>query len=401
MPYSLLKRALLCLLPLITGCESSMEASSAPFSATTVKVATFNVSMEAGNYTPRGQQPNPDRLRELLANGDHPQIRNIAEILQRVRPDIVLLNEFDYIADRSRGVDAFRRHYLMVSQQGREPLDYPYAYTAPVNTGVPSPFDIDGDGIASGTGGDSWGYGLYPGQYGMVVLSRYPIDTEQVRQFRTFLWHRMPDAQPILNPDGSPFYDDATWRGLRLSSKSHWDVPINVNGQRVHLLAAHPTPPVFDGPEDRNGARNHDEIRLWADYLNDADYLEDDAGQRGGLAADTRFVIVGDYNASPSEGQSRPGAINQLLNHPRVNASERPRSTGGELHSPDNPNGPYHTAYWRAQVDYVLPSAFGFEPVRSGVFWPVDGLELSRLIADRNASSDHRLVWMELRLTEE
>ena len=54
---------------------------------------------------------------------------------------------------------------------------------------------------------------------------------------------------------------------FRLSSKSHWDVPIRIGRETVHFLVSHPTPPVFDGPEDRNGTRNHDEIRFWADYV--------------------------------------------------------------------------------------------------------------------------------------
>jgi len=44
---------------------------------------------------------------------------------------------------------------------------------------------------------------------------------------------------------------------LRLSSKSHWDVPIDIPlgaglTKRVHMLLHHPTPPAFDGPEGRN-----------------------------------------------------------------------------------------------------------------------------------------------------
>src|SRR3546814_2632341 len=56
------------------------------------------------------------------------------------------------------------------------------AYLAPVNTGVPSGLDLDGSGTVGGEGrdrgNDAWGYGLHPGQYGMLVLSRYPIDTD-------------------------------------------------------------------------------------------------------------------------------------------------------------------------------------------------------------------------------
>ena len=48
---------------------------------------------------------------------------------------------------------------------------------------------------------------------------------------------------------------------VRLSSTSHWGVPVDVDGSTVRFLVSHPTPPVFDGAEDRNGTRNHDEIR--------------------------------------------------------------------------------------------------------------------------------------------
>ncbi len=82
------------------------------------------------------------------------------------------------------------------------------------------------------------------------------------------LWSRMPDAIRPVDPDSDkPYYDDETWNSLRLSSKNHIDVPIVIDKQTVHVLACHPTPPVFDGPEDRNGCRNHDEIRFWIDYL--------------------------------------------------------------------------------------------------------------------------------------
>nr|WP_268762511.1 endonuclease/exonuclease/phosphatase family protein [Ferrimonas marina] len=367
----------------------------------TLKIATFNVSMEAGNYLASRQDPlQPDALFTHLASGNNDQIKNVAEIIQRTRPDIILLNEFDYTDNPELGVEAFVKNYLQVSQNGADSINYPYYYLAPVNTGVPSPFDIDGDGKASGTGGDAWGYGQYPGQYGMVVLSRFPIDNDKVRSFQLFPWHQMPNAQPILNADGTPFYDETTWQGLRLSSKSHWVVPVTVGQRRVEILAAHPTPPVFDGPEDRNGARNFDEIRLWADYLDNRDYLVDDQGQQGGMDESRRFVILGDYNASPVEGDSRPGAIDQLLSHSKVNGDYIPTSEGGAAHSPENPHGASHTAGWRARVDYVLPSRQGFEIVDGGVFWPAAGEPLHRLVANRQASSDHRMVWLELKLTD-
>src|SRR5690606_19197360 len=120
-------------------------------------------------------------------------------------------------------------------------------------------------------GNDAWGYGLHPGQYGMLVLSRFPLDAEAVRSFRLLKWSALPGAKVPVYPDtGLPFYPAEIWTQLRLSSKSHWDLPVATPFGTVHFLVAHPTPPAFDGPEKRNAARNHDEIRLWADYLDDA-----------------------------------------------------------------------------------------------------------------------------------
>src|SRR5699024_3421805 len=112
----------------------------------------------------------------------------------------------------------FRTNYLEVSQNGKSPVRYRYAYTAPVNTGVPSGHDLDGDGAVGGPG-DAWGFGEFPGQYGMVLLSRYPILTDQVRTFQKLRWADMPSN---LLP--TEFYGPEVSAELRLSSKSHWDV---------------------------------------------------------------------------------------------------------------------------------------------------------------------------------
>lgn len=129
-------------------------------------------------------------------------------------------------------------------------------------------------------------------------------------------------------PAPGAWYSTAELEQVRVSSKSHWDVPIQVGGRTVHFLVSHPTPPVFDGLEDRNGTRNHDEIRFWADYVRNADYIYDDAGQRGGLRPGSTFVIAGDQNADPHDGDGDPGAAQQLLDSPRVNSTHVPTSAG-------------------------------------------------------------------------
>ena len=374
-----------------------------------LKVATFNVSMEATNYKALGMEPSDKVLQYVLSSGEHSQVKNIAEIIQRVNPDILLLNEFDYIADKRKGVEAFIKNYLNVSQRGLNPVDYPYTYVAPVNTGEPTTFDLDNNGKAEGIGGDAFGFGLYPGQYGMALLSKYPIDVDSIRTFQKFKWHHMPHPQVPIIPDengsvdnGNPWYDVNEWAALRLSSKSHWDVPIKVVDKTVHVLAMHPTPPNFDGNEDRNGKRNFDEIRLMADYLspNKGAYIYDDTGEKVSLANNTRFVLVGDFNAADIGDKHREGVIEQLTEHPLVNNDTIPTSAGGAGASGAAFSKRF-TAYWGARADYVLPSRYGFDVHDAGVFWPAKTSDLYRLVKDRAASSDHRLVWVSLSLEQD
>ena len=135
----------------------------------TLTVATFNVSMESENYLAKGVAGSPQVLSTLLAEGDHPQIKNIAAIVQQTQPDILLLNEFDYIEDPKVGVQLFIRNYLNKAQSADgKTIDYPYFYYSTVNTGQPSGFDLDNDGQLTNKGAEAWGFGQYPGQYGMI-----------------------------------------------------------------------------------------------------------------------------------------------------------------------------------------------------------------------------------------
>ncbi|TMP28185.1 endonuclease/exonuclease/phosphatase family protein [Pseudoalteromonas rubra] len=377
-----------------TGCQSTsttLSSDSQPTSQQTLRVATFNVSMEATNYDMSNQQSlSGNALTFALKSGEYEQINNIAQIIQRTRPDIILLNEFDYIEDPEQGINLFKRDYLEVSQNGFDPIDYPYVYLAPVNTGVKTPFSGDDTRLTH------YGFGKYPGQYAMVLLSRYPIKQDQIRTFQHFLWKDMPNNLMPTQADGSSWYSAQEVSAMRLSSKSHWDIPVQICNKQLNVLASHPTPPVFDGPEDRNGKRNHDELRLWKDYISASgnDYIYDDKRQAGGFA-DESFVILGDLNASSVDGDAYPGAIDQLLTHPRVNAYPAPTSQGGQLNKPDNPHSATHTAHWGMRADYVLPSA-DLAVSGSGVFWPASDEVGAELVADRASSSDHRLVWVDI-----
>ena len=207
---------------------------------------------------------------ERLADGVDSQAEKVAAIVQTIRPDVLLINEIDYDAD----VDTAKllaEKFFAKPQGERYPIEYPYVYSIPSNTGIDSGLDLNNDG-KTGEPADAWGYGKYPGQYGMAIFSRYRIIEDEVRTFQKFLWKDMPAAKRPIDPEtGEPYYDDDTWNALRLSSKNHVDVPVLVIGRPIHILASHPTPPVFDGKANRNGCRNHDEIKFWIDYLEGED----------------------------------------------------------------------------------------------------------------------------------
>lgn len=444
-----------------------ITALALPAWADTVRFATFNASLnrdstgqlladltgaKAVDITQAWADPSPlSPLQRRVLQAHH-----VAEILQTVRADVLLVNEFDFDRDgvatadstpspmgyASAAAQLFHDNFLAVPHGGADtgrpasaPLRYAYRHTPNTNTGVPSGLDLDNNGSLGG-GGDALGFGAFPGQFGFTVYSRFEI--VGVRSFQNFLWKDMPGNLLLNDPTAPPnnlgtFYSPAKRDVLRLSSKNHVDISLRVNGQVVHFIVAHPTPPVFDGPEDRNGKRNHDEIRLLKDYINGARYLVDDAGQRGGLPPGALFVLAGDFNADLCDGDSLkvpcladntpgkgPNAIGQLLLDPLVNVQVAPRSDGGTAAAtdPDN-NGPANQAHLadpafdtadfndanpgNLRVDYVLPSA-KLRILGAGVFWPTRQDSRFALVGTFNkpnlyasfSSSDHRAVWVDV-----
>lgn len=356
---------------IVTGCTNSP----------TIRVATFNI-----------RELSTQKINQTAESGEeNEQLRAATTIIQTVRPDILVLNEidhdYDFPDDLARNARLFRDQWL---NRGEAAVNYPYVFAAPCNTGIRAGFDFDNDGIIAdstheGTrlhGVDCYGYGAYPGQYSMALLSRFPIDAEGARTFQKFLWKDLPGNHI---PPG--FYSDDELGIFRLSSKSHWDVPVRVNDNVLHLFMSHPTPPGFDGPEDRNGRRNFDEIKFWVHYIENDSALYDDNGVRGGYSKTEPFLIAGDMNAAPDAPAVYDGvnAIAQLLLLPN-------------LQDPFAGDEPIFTAQFGdgrpMRIDYVLASA-GIDVVNQGVFWPTEqednvGFELAE------KASDHRLVWVDI-----
>ncbi len=371
-----------------------------------LRVATFNIE---------------DVRSSDLSRSDQPRLVAIAEVIQRIRPNVILLNEIAYDhpgvdgipkdAPPGQNAQRFIDRYLGVSRfEGIEPIRYK-AYMWESNTGLHSGFDLDRDGkvsngyeqpapsdaigkpspqtmIGRAYGNDAWGFGTFPGQYAMALLvdERLVVLDDQVRTFRLLPWDYMPAHNGPTDPESDePWCGPDAWKTFRLSSKSHWDVPIRLpGGQVVHFLCSHPTPPAFDGAEERNKRRNYDELRLWGDYLSQQGYIVDDNGNQGGLERGAHFVIMGDLNADPVEpGWKRNAMMDQIMSHPRVGADPMPKSDIA-IEGLD----PTDTATWGKRADYVLPSR-SITVVRTEVWRPAS--------ADLSAyPSDHFPVWAEL-----
>src|SRR5687767_6698210 len=114
----------------------------------TVRFSTFNASLNRNNA---------GELLPALRSGTDPQIRNVAETIQRVRPDVLLINEFDFF-EGGEALRLFQQNYLSVSQRGAQPIEFPHTFVAPSNTGIHSGHDLNNNGAIVSVP-DALGYG--------------------------------------------------------------------------------------------------------------------------------------------------------------------------------------------------------------------------------------------------
>ena len=351
--------------------------------ADTVRVASFNVSLG---------RKGPGLLLKDIVEGDD-QIAALVTVIQTVRPDILVMQEFDH-DDRGLALAAFRD----VLAAGAEGIEYPYWFAPAGNEGRPSFMDLNGDGYENDWA-DSLGFGKFPGGEAMAMLSRYPIG--ETHTFADVLWRDVPEAELPLDADGKAFLSAEVLDILPMSYRSHWDVAVEIDGEVLHILAAHTAPPVFDGPENLNGLRNAAEIGFWVHYLDGMEFT-DDAGLAAAMALP--FVLVGDYNNDPNDGEGFKASIRALLGHPLI-ADPLPMSTGaavvsGQVNAAQIGNPALDTVDWgdeigNMRVDYVLPSR-DLRVEGATVVWPDGGDPFFEAVEE---ASHHRMVWVDVNVS--
>ena len=321
--------------------------------ADTLRIATYNTEL---------QRDGPGLFLRDLARGEDDQINAVLKVIAAADADVLALQGIDYDLT-GEALSRFAKA-----------AGYPHHFALRPNTGMPTGLDMDGDGRLGGPR-DAQGYGRFSGQGGMAIISRLPIDVDNVQDLSALLWRDVPGALlPEVN--GAPFPSADAQAIQRLSTTGHWIVPIIGPNGPFDVLTFHASPPVFDGPEDRNGKRNHDEIMLWLNVL---------AGEVG-IAPAGPFVIAGDANLDPVDGSGIKAAIEALLGAPALQAVAPTGHFGTDTADWDDP------VPGDLRVDYVLPSIH-WQVMDSGVLWPApdDPMADAATMASR-----HRLVWVDL-----
>lgn len=261
-----------------------------------------------------------------------------------VQPDVLVLTDIDY----DYGMVTLG---LMRDALGTRGLDLPYLFAQRPNTGMSTGLDLDGDGLLGGPR-DAQGYGWFSGQGGQAVLSRYPISL--VADFSTVLWRDAPDTAMRETDSG--------WDIQRLSTSAHWALRVDAPAGALDVLTLAATPPLFDGPEDRNGRRNRDEVLLWLHVLE---------GRVAGYQPTHPLVLVGNFNLDPDKGDGLRDTAQQVLDHPAL----------------QDPLPGQPTVEWSGpgemRVSYVLPSG-DLTVTDAGITLPAEG------------GGPHRLVWVDV-----
>ena len=373
-----------------------------------LRVATVNAGLS---------EDEEGALAERLEGGQDEAAQMLARNIQKTRPDVLLITDID---TDTHVADIFKDQYLAEAQTDGEagskdlsPLDYRYVYAASTNAGVQSGADLNGNG-STGDAGDAFGVGHFEGQRSMILYSRYPIKQDEVRTFNDLIWSELPG-----NSLDTEKYSKLVRSVLPLNSTSLWDVPLDVDGETVHVVATGLTP---DQGEGADADRRLDQLRFLNMYLSDSDELRDltdDAGAYGGLEKDANVVVLGALgpdveSLDENVGQKRQDAAEELetfLDSGELDVA-KPSSAGAQCEDDASPQ-------IRTILDFVCATQYAtrigggtsrsdYVAAANGSTVSKSGIEaaMSRAVAEKSSAGTssassagaRRMVWADVTL---
>ena len=255
-----------------------------------LRVATFDVNLSAKQQGQLGAD---------LAGGASTEAAQVAKAIQQADADVVLLTGIDADEAAARSLN---NQYLKHAQDGGRAVDYPYVYAGPTNKGTPSGADLDNDQVVGGPA-DAWGYGEFPGQGAMVLLSKHPIDAQHVQTVTKQRWSQMPgNTMPQSGLNGT------IAEAMPVMESGLWDVPIKVGGSTVRVIAVQ-TDQVRE-ELTHSAPRHSDQLRIVGDWLSAADYLQDDRGAAPGNHQP--YVVLGELGRNHGNNQAVDDMLENL-----------------------------------------------------------------------------------------
>ena len=246
-------------------------------------------------------------------------------------PDVLLVNEFDYV-EGGEAAELFRENYLEVAQNGARRSSTRTTSSRPSTPACPAGFDLNNNGTVGG-GNDAFGLRRVPRpvRHGRLleVPDRRPTASARSRSSsgRTCRARCCPTTRPRRSRPTGTRPRSSTVCGCR--RRATGTCRSGSADDTVHFLVS---PPDAAGlrrrPRTATAPATSTRSGFWADYVRPAAAATSTTTRAGTAACGrgARFVIAGDQNSDPLDGDSVAGAIQQLLDNPRVNARVTPSS---------------------------------------------------------------------------
>ena len=192
---------------------------------------------------------------------------------------------------------------------------------------------------------DQVNFGIFPGQYSTMGLSKYTITKETViTDLKWTDFNPKADPSTFTGGDGKPLPQD-----MPLFDKNFTDITVNVGGKLIHVVLLHTVPSFhFGNARTPNYERNGDQLRFLEWYLTGK--TEGEVGVMKNvspLGKEARWIAMGDFNIA-LDTQHKGSAVLQRLKKNATIWMDDPGHT--------NESGGFKPSPSKLQLDYIFVS---------------------------------------------